>query len=158
MKKIIALFFILVGLLPVYGQQNEFIYDFDTLEVYENKTLVIIKEYENGKLIEESTTFLFPVTRSIPKFRLTGNLIKTKVYMDSIVRHGPSTKFYSDNRKKVIEYENGTQIRFRYFDSNGQDVTREEFGEEPGKIGPCGKVKGEYFFHGRKKEKIKKND
>ena len=123
--------------------------------LFDDKTLIHYKSYIDGNLEEESTAYLYPTSHTVLKYRLTGNLIKTTVEMDSIVRHGLTTKYEDNGDYSSIKYNSGQEISVTYFDNNGTEISEQKFLSRHLTIGPCGTVQGEYFINGKKKRKKK---
>jgi hypothetical protein len=151
MKYILTILIIIIEL-SAFGQNQEYRTEFDTLKTFNDKILVHYKTYKNKDLVEESNAYLYPVIHKVPRFRLTGNLFKTSIQMDSIVRHGSSKEFFTGGDYKVTEFNNGQEIESAYFDCKGIKMTKEEFQNKQKTIGPCGIIQGRYFIHEQNKK------
>jgi antitoxin component YwqK of YwqJK toxin-antitoxin module len=151
MKILLSILIITFIGLNVSAQKGKYQTDFDTLEVFKEKILVHYKTYLNNNLIVESTSFLYPKTHKLPRYQLTGNLIKVTVQLDSIVRHGTTKRYFEDGTTKVIEYVSGQELSSIFYDKEGKEISHQEFLSKNLIIGPCGTITGEYFIHGRKK-------
>jgi hypothetical protein len=137
----------------LFGQQLSTWTEIDTLEIFDNKTLVEYRTYTNSSITEQACAFFYPTVREIPKFRILQHLLTSEILVDSIVFHG-ERKIYLDNRKyEHQKFENGYLISTSYFDSAKQEISQAEFLQDHNMIGPCGQTTGQYFYHGKKKKK-----
>jgi hypothetical protein len=123
----------------------------DTLELFSESTLVEYKTYIDSNLNEHAQAFLFPIEQEWPKYRILKNLFKTTIQLDSIVFHGNRTTFIDNQFYKTERFEQGTLISTKYFDSKNTEVSKSEFEKSHINIGPCGNIRGHYFYHGKKK-------
>ncbi len=129
---------------------------FDTLEVADEYTFVHYKTFDEGTLIEESQAYLFPITRKLPRYRWLVGLLKTKIHMDSVVRHGETRRIEKNGDYSVMNYNYGQKLDSNYFDFAGDPLSIDEFNTRHLKLGPCGIITGEYIIHPKKKGKRNK--
>ncbi len=155
MKHLLIILTMTLIVLIVRGQKKDYRTELDTIQSFENKTLVHFKIYINEKLVKESTAYLVPTTLRLPKYRLTGNLIKKTFQADSIVYHGLTTVYQDNGDYSVYECKNGQVIKSSYFDYNENEISEQQYYYKHLRRGPYD-CKREYFgIYGLKKKKKK---
>ncbi|MBK0404801.1 hypothetical protein I5M27_17550 [Adhaeribacter sp. BT258] len=153
MKRIIFLSIFIIISLKLQAQEKKSWTDFDTIQIFPNKVLVHFKTFEDSTLIESTQAYLYPTIIKVPKFRLLGIFFfKTELKADSIVYHGTKTSFLSNRFYKIEEFENGLLLKGpMFFDTNGIEITEQEFLAKNNVRGPCGEIIERYFITGQKK-------
>tara|TARA_R110002049_G_scaffold260502_2_gene436415 strand:- start:1806 stop:2252 length:447 start_codon:yes stop_codon:yes gene_type:complete len=124
---------------------------FDTIEVFNDHIYAEYETFKDSNLLEKTNAFLYPTIQQIPRFRKLPNLFLIEYDADSIVFHGEKTTYLEDRSYKVENYYRGTIISTYYFSSDGNKITERAYMKDRFIIGPCGEIRGHYFYHGRRK-------
>ena len=137
----------------VNGQNSSTWTDFDTLEVYENSVLVDFVTYSDSNITEEGQAFLYPDSLELRKSKWLPRLFTTTVPADSMVLHGIVKSRWQNGKYRIGKYDKGDKLEMTYFDSNGNEITRQEFyGGWRSEWDPE-QGTNRYFIHGTKKKK-----
>ncbi len=148
---IILLFIVLTGQLK--GQNSSTWTDFDTLEVYENSVLVDFVTYSDSNIIEQGQAFLYPDSLEIRKSKWLPRFFKTTVPVDSMVLHGIVKSQWKEGKYRIGEYNKGEKLGMTYFDSEGTEISRQEFYNGLRSQWDPEQGTNRYFIHGTKKKK-----
>jgi len=130
MKYILILLTTLICFTTANGKskkESNFSLDIDTISQTNDSIFVKILHYLNDTLIEETTGFIFPDSLRVPRFRLTGNLIKHTIYAIRVELHGKSIEYSSDNKKKIVNYENNVAKSTLYYDKYDNEISQQEY-------------------------------
>ena len=114
----------------LFSQDYEYKTEVDTIKVYSKKTYVNLKTtYNDSILISDKEAFLYPTLWEVPKYRFFPYFFKEKVEVDSMVLHGTTKNWKLDGKYRIGKYDNGKKLSMKYFDSNGEEISKEEFYE-----------------------------
>ncbi len=153
MKTILVILTIIFSLTIANGQTkikyNSRI-DIDTLSHTKDSTFAIILLYRNDTLLEEKTGFLFSDSIRVPRFRLTGNLIKRTIYTIRVMSHGKTTEYTKDDKKKVTYFDHDIETNTLYLNKSNSEITMQEF-QQSNTNWICGKKGNSYIIAGHKK-------
>jgi hypothetical protein len=152
MKKYLLIIILSLFRLSGYSQNLTTTTEIDTLENFDNKTLVNYKIYYKMDLKEETQAFLYFTTIEVSRFQVFSNLFKKEITADSIVIHGLRTIYLDNGNYKIENYKEGELISMSYFDQSGKEICEQEFNQNKHEIGPCGIVNGQYLIHGQKEK------
>ena len=148
---IILLFILLTG--QVNGQHSSTWTDFDTLEVYENSVLVDFVSYSDSNITEEGQAFLYPDSLELRKSKWLPRFFKTTVPADSMVLHGIVKSQWKEGKYRIGKYDNGEKLEMTYFDSEGNEISYQEFYDGLRSQRDPEQGTNRYFIHGTKKKK-----
>ncbi len=128
----------------LFSHDYEYKTEIDTLKVYSKKTFVNLKiTFNDSILISDEEAFLYPIIQEFPKYRFFPFFFKEKVVMDSVVLHGNTKNWELDGKYRIGKYDNGKKISMKYFDSKGEEISRDKFYEHLQNVrGRCGEEKG----------------
>lgn len=142
--------------LEAFAQKGKFEWSIDTLEAGSDKSLVYYETYKDSILVGSVNAYFYPITYSVPRFCafytcILGGVFKKEISADSIVLHG-STKHWRDGNYRIGKYEHGEKIEMTYFDSEGNEISYQDYyGNWKSQWDPE-KGTGLFFSHGRKKK------
>lgn len=157
-KCFMVIWIVVLTCVNVWGQKENYRIDLDTLEVFDNRILAYYRILKKESLLKESVAYLCPVTHTIPRFKITGSLIKKDIELDSIVRHGTTKKYYDGRVIQVIEFIDGKEISSTYYNHNGIEISKQEYLNTYNLCGPDYSLSlGEYLVTGQKESGKKLN-
>ncbi len=148
----LIILFVFIGQ-NVLGQHQSYRTNVDTLKIFHDKLLVNYKLFINENLVEESSMYLYPITKKTPRLWLTRNFTTKKIEMDSIVRHGDSRKYAQNKLIELAEFIDGKEKNMFYYSPTGEKITQQEYVNTYNPKITCGKIDGEYFIYGQKRKK-----
>ncbi|HRG19368.1 MAG TPA: hypothetical protein PLP39_09780 [Flavobacterium lutivivi] len=155
MKNLILITSLFILTCSVYGQTKKRPKEkitIDTISVKNDSLLAKILTFVDDSLQEENTAYLLPDSFQIPRFRfLKQHFIRT-IYVSRIFRHGKTIKYLTNGNKKVSTYKYGKEINIVFLDKNNSSITKELAYDNKIIIGPCGILKEEIIFEGKKKK------
>jgi len=136
----------------LFGQQKSTWTDIDTLESFNERSLVEYRNYVDSNITEHARAYFYPTVREVPRFKILKNLFKTEIQADSIVFHGDRKTYLGNRYFKSEKFENGKLISTMYFDSTEKEISKNEFHKKNYLRGPSGHITGHYFYHGKKRK------
>lgn len=137
----------------VKGQNPSTWTDFDTLEVYENSVLVDFVTYSDSNLTEEGQAFLYPDSLEIRKSKWLPRFFTTTIPADSMVLHGIVKSQWKEGKYRIGKYDKGKKLEMTYFDSEGNEISYQEFYGGLRSHGDPEQGANRYIINGTKKKK-----
>ncbi len=127
MKKVYIITLLL--LLSKMGQGQDVLSwtEFDTLKVYDDKYLVEFTSYTDSSITEKGQGFIYHVSVELRKSKWLPRFIKKTVPADSLILHGTIKTIAENGKWRVGEYNEGTKIDVRYYNSENVEISKEEF-------------------------------
>ncbi len=148
---VILLSILLTG--QVNGQQSSSWTDFDTLKVYEDKVFVDFVTYTDSTIAEQGKAFLYPDSLELRKSKWLPRFFKITVPADSMILHGIVKSQWNEGKYRIGKYDKGEKLEMTYFDSQGNEISYQEFYGGLRSQWDPEQGTDRYFIHGTKKKK-----
>lgn len=149
----ITIIILIVLSLQAKGQSAYSRTDFDTIEVYNNSVLVNFVTYTESIITEEGQAFLYRDSIEIRKSKWLPRFFKKTVPVDRIVLHGIVKSQWKEGKYRIGKYDNGEKLEMAYFDSEGNEISYQEFYRGFRSHSDPEEGTNLYIIHGTKKKK-----
>jgi hypothetical protein len=97
------------------------------VEIYEHSVLVDFITYSDSVITEEGQAILSPDSLELRKSKWLPRFFKTTVLVSRMVLHGVVKCELQDGKYRIGKYDKGEKIEMTYFDSEGNEISRQEF-------------------------------
>jgi hypothetical protein len=135
-------------------------YVIDTLSIKHDSILAKISTYRNGFLIEEKEAYLILDSFRTNRFQIRINthripiwFSKKTMYVYDVIKHGNTTEYQLDKKRKITFYNYDKEILVQYYDKDNNEISENEYRGCTFQIGPCGRVGREIIVFEKKKKK-----